>query len=57
MIKHTQTIRWQQPANCFGLFDHFVGLALKVLVGFSKLPELELLLLCNDFKGIVWVGF
>ena len=25
MVKHTQTIRWQQPANCLSVFDHFVG--------------------------------
>ena len=31
MIKHTQTIRWQQPTNCLSVFDHFVGLALKGL--------------------------
>ena len=29
MVKHTQTIRWQQPANCLSVFDHFVGLVLK----------------------------
>ena len=29
MVKHTQTIRWQQPRNCLSLFDDFVGLALK----------------------------
>ena len=28
MVKHTQTIHWQQPTNCLNLFDHFVGLAL-----------------------------
>ena len=31
MIKHTQTIRQQQPTNCLSVFDHFVGLALKGL--------------------------
>ena len=31
MVKHTQTIRWQQLTNCFSVFDHFVGLALKRL--------------------------
>ena len=31
MIKHTQTIRRQQLTNCFCVFDHFVGLALKGL--------------------------
>ena len=28
MIKHTQTIRRQQPTNCLSVFDHFVGLSL-----------------------------
>ena len=31
MVKHTQTIRLQQPANCLSVFDHFVNLALKGL--------------------------
>ena len=31
MVKHTQTIRWQQPKNCLNVFEHFVGLALKGL--------------------------
>ena len=31
MVKHTQTIRRQQPTNCLSVFDHFVGLALKRL--------------------------
>ena len=31
MVKHTQTIRWQQLTNCLSVFDHFVKLALKVL--------------------------
>ena len=31
MVKHTQTIRRQQPTNCLSVFDHFVGLALKGL--------------------------
>ena len=29
MVKHTQTIRRQQPTNCLSVFDHFVGLAFK----------------------------
>ena len=32
MIKHTQTIRWQQPTNCLSVFNHLVGLALKKLM-------------------------
>ena len=31
MVKHTETIRRQQPANCLSVFDRFVGLALKGL--------------------------
>ena len=30
MVKHTQTIRWQQPTNFLSLLDHFVGLALRI---------------------------
>ena len=36
MVKYTQTIRRQQPANCLNKFDHFVGLELK---GFSKVQR------------------
>ena len=36
MVKHTQTIRRQQPTNCLGVFDHFVGLALKELMKAKK---------------------
>ena len=31
MVKHTQTIRRQQPTNCLSAFDHFWGLVLKGL--------------------------
>ena len=31
MVKHTQTIRRQQPTNCLSVFDYFVGLVLKRL--------------------------
>ena len=31
MVKHIQTIRRQKLTNCLSVFDHFVGLALKVL--------------------------
>ena len=30
MVKHTQTIRRQQPANCLSVFNQFVGLRLHV---------------------------
>ena len=32
MVKHTQIIRRQKPTNYLGVFDHFVGLALKGLI-------------------------
>ena len=31
MVKHIQTIRRKQPANCLSMSHHFVGLELKVL--------------------------
>ena len=40
MVKHTQTIRRQQPTNSLSVFDNFVVLALKGL----KLFKLETLL-------------
>ena len=36
MVKHTQTIRWQQPTSCLSVFDHFVKLALKGLTVLLK---------------------
>ena len=43
MVKHTQTIRQQQPTNCLGVFEHCVGLALKGLISqtFFELFELQ----------------
>ena len=32
MVKHTQTIRWQQSTNCLNVIDHFVGLTLRGLI-------------------------
>ena len=31
MVKHTQTIRQQQPTNCLSVFGHFMGSPLKGL--------------------------
>ena len=36
MVKHTQTIRPQEPTNCLNVFDYFVGLALKGLIEINK---------------------
>ena len=33
MVKRTQTICRQEPTNCLSVFDHFVGLALKGVIG------------------------
>ena len=30
MVKHTQTIRRQQSTNCLSVFDHFMGLVVKI---------------------------
>ena len=32
MTELTQTVCWQQPTNCFRVFDHSVGLVLKGLM-------------------------
>ena len=48
MVKHIQTIRWQQPANCLSVFEHFVGLALKRLISSVKLTNS--ILLKNYYK-------
>ena len=33
MVKHTQTILWLLPTNCWSVFNHLVGLSLKRLTG------------------------
>ena len=44
MVKHTQTIRYQQPTNCLSLFGHFVEFAPKGLK--TQIPPY----LTGDFK-------
>ena len=39
MVKHTQTICRLLPTNCLSVFDHFVGLALKVLKSVQEMPH------------------
>ena len=39
MVRQTQVIRLQQPANCLSLFDHFVGLGLKGLIKSQKIHK------------------
>ena len=35
MVKHTKTIRRQQPTNCFSVLEHFVRFALKGLRNYT----------------------
>ena len=37
MVKHTQTIRQQQPTKCLNVFGHFVGLAINAKKYFAQL--------------------
>ena len=55
MVKHTQTIRRQQPRNCLSVFDHFVGLGLKG----SKICQASMtkLLFGNSYHLLVFVYF
>ena len=32
MVKHTQTIHWQESTNCLSVFDHLMELALEELM-------------------------
>ena len=44
MVKHTQTIRRQQPTNCLSVLDHFVGLALKELIAGLGFPPFSIIM-------------
>ena len=39
MVKHTKTVRRQQPTNCLSVFDYLVKLALKGLISFVKVAK------------------
>ena len=39
MVKHTQVIRRQKPTNCLSVFDHFLGLTVKVLKNICKVSD------------------
>ena len=65
MVKDTQTIRQQQQTNSLSAFDHFVGLALKVITLTTKLMHpfyfvllgLSLVLATKNQSHIVWLAF
>ena len=46
MVRHTQTIRREQPTNCLSVFDHFVGLERKWLTPALKTLYYSIILLC-----------
>ena len=47
MVKHTQTIRRQQPTTCVSVFDHFVGWVLKRLIQTVNICSKSLLTQCS----------
>ena len=51
MLRHTQTIRRQQPANSLSVFDHFVELALE---GLTPENVVHLLLGISHFINLIW---
>ena len=53
MVKHTQTIRREQPTICLSVFGHFVGLGLKGLKYVSN-GEFLLLMLQALFTVKFW---
>ena len=59
MVKHTQTIHWQEARSCLSVFDHFVGLALKALLA-SDAVEASISDQWLNFLGTVvipnWIG-
>ena len=48
MVKHTQTIRWQQPTNCLSIFDHFVALSPEGLILSTGTLNYFLVMLLNS---------
>ena len=48
MIRHTQKIRWQQPINCFSVFDNLWGWRL-IVNEFLKFLNFIQLLHCRGF--------
>ena len=50
MVKHTQTIRRQEPTNCLSVFDHFVGLALQGLKWFNNFIKLYWYSISSSWK-------
>ena len=53
MVKHTQTIRRQQPV----VFDHFVGLARKGLTTLHLLGRLRLPLFLANLSNLTYFHF
>ena len=54
MVKHTQTIRRQQPTNCLSVFDHFVGLAVK---GLTCMKDFHIFPDARNYHWICWTSW
>ena len=58
MVKYTQTIRRQQPANCLSVLDHFVKLELELeLILEGKFGGDPLLDLVSDLSQNIDLNF
>ena len=57
MVRHTQTIRRQEPTNCLSVFDQFVELALKVLKSDQALNPCMHNVRTTTFLRYVWPFF
>ena len=55
MVKHSHTIRRQQPTSCLNVFDHFVGLAPKRVNRYIFSPYLVINSLQFDISEIIWI--
>ena len=53
MVKHSQTIRQLLAANCLNVFNHFVGLALKLICAELFLNVAALKISKNSMKSSV----
>ena len=53
MVKHIQTIHWQQPTNCLSVFEQFVGLELKGLTPFRN-NLYRKCCLYEEFSKLLW---
>ena len=56
MVKHTQTIRWQQPTNSLCVSDHFVVLVLKEIKQTKKKKKVQIVINRFTSKKQRWIN-